>query len=119
MKLEVVSIHNHGNFAEEYVILRATNGCNLEYYMLADTTYVDSERISNRLRHTHWFGAAELKQGDWVVLYTRPGQNNVTRGSDGYPVHHRFWGLQKAVWNDAGDRAVLFELNTWVTKRAK
>lgn len=118
MKLAFHSIHGHGNHREERVVLRASDACELMRYILADSTYIDEKTMSNRLRHTHWFLNASLKKGDWVVLYTRSGQDS-TSLQDGNTVYHRYWGLDRAVWNDSGDDAQLFELSDWTHQRVK
>ncbi|MCS5969701.1 hypothetical protein LNP26_29815 [Klebsiella variicola subsp. variicola] len=62
MKLKIRTIHGHGKANEEYVIIDVTDDCNAQYYMLADTTYTNDNKISNKVRHTHWFSKAELKK---------------------------------------------------------
>lgn len=119
MKLDIHSIHNHGDQRQERIVLRASEDCQLHRYMVADSTYIDEKTVSNKLRHTHWFLNAPLKTGDWVILYTGKGQDNTSRTKDGYTVHHRYWGLDRAVWNDTGDDAQLFELSHWTHRRVK
>jgi hypothetical protein len=119
MKVIIQDIAGHGDYQEERVQLEVKLKTNMHYYMLADTTFTDASLISNKVRHTHWFSKLEVNAGDAVVLYTRPGEYSTKRRADGSLVHFVYWGLQKAVWNDAGDAGVLFELESWTTKRAK
>lgn len=119
MNLKVVSIHNHGNASAEYVLLEATSDTNLKYYMIADTTYTSTGNISNKLRHTFWFGTHDIKQGELVVLRTGTGTNDTFTNTAGKVVHRFYWGLGSAVWNNTGDAAMLFNISSWNTTKAK
>lgn len=118
MKLKVLSIHERGNANKEYVLLEVVEGCNLDHYGLADTTYTSNDKISNKLRHFYWFPPTDVKQGEWVVLQTGTGKSDQYTTASGKKVHRFFWGLGSAVWNNDGDAAVLFEMRNWKTTRA-
>ncbi|HEY0883977.1 MAG TPA: hypothetical protein VGE20_01770, partial [Ramlibacter sp.] len=76
-------------------------------------------KVSNKVRHTHWFAPLEVDAGDCVVLYTRDGVATSSARADGGTNHFLYWGLSKPVWNDAGDAAMLFEIATWIGRRCK
>lgn len=109
MKLKILSVHGHGKFNEEYVLLNAMADCNLTDYILADTTYIAPQTISNKSRNMHWFLGLPLKAGENVIFYTRPGVYSRTV-NEGMTFHHVYWGLKAAVWNNTGDYAHLFEI---------
>ncbi len=109
MNLKITSVHGHGKFNEEYVLLKAIFDCNLSSYILADTTYVTPQTISNKSRNMHWFLGLPLKAGEQVIFYTRSGTYSKTISS-GITFHHVYWGLKAAVWNNTGDYAHLFEI---------
>ena len=120
MKLEVLSVHNQGGFNEEYVDLKVVEDCDLQYYMVADTTYLEGGGISNKLRHTFWFSPKKVNKGDFVRLYTRPKRaTDVTSGQNksNTTTYIFYWGLHAAIWNNTGDGAVLFEIHTWKTTK--
>lgn len=119
MELKVVSIHNQGNSTEEYVWLEVLNNCNLNNYIVCDTTYAGQNAISNRLRHMYWFASKEVKKGERVVLRTGKGTDKTFDHQQGYKVHRFHWGLASAVWNNTGDAAVLLKLDAWKTTKAK
>ncbi len=119
MNLSITSVHGHGNHAAEYVQLTALGNCDAAYYMVADTTYTNDGHISSKVRHTHWFAHLQLAKCDTIYLYTRRGSNSSSKRQDGTTVHHVFWGLDKAVWNNSGDGALLFQITTWKTTRVK
>lgn len=118
MKLKIVSVHNHGDAEKEYVLLHATEDCDIGRYALADSTYTADDHVSNKLRHFYWFPDKKVKKGEYVALWTGKGTNTVTV-RDGVSVHTFYWGVGGAVWNDTGDCAVLLEIHTWQFFRAK
>lgn len=113
MKAKVISVHNHGDFDKEYVLIRIDDDCNIGRYVVADSTYTDTGNVSNKLRHTYWFPDKSVKKGALVSLWTRSGENTTVKTEQGATIHRFYWGLKTAVWNDGGDCAVLQELNSW------
>lgn len=119
MKLEIISVHNHGNHKEEYVLLKAHDDCDIGRYQLCDSTYTADGRVSNKLRHTYWFPDKDIKKGDLVSVWTKDGTNTTDKNSSGTLIHRFYWGLSKPVWNDNGDCAVLQYVSTWQFFAAK
>lgn len=119
MKLEILSIHNHGNAEKEHVLLKVTEDCDVGRYILADTTYTSENDVSNKLRHVFWFPDKNIKKGELVSVWTGTGKNTVAQTAAGVPVHRFYWGLKSSVWNDDGDCAALLELSTWQFKHVK
>ena len=119
MKLNIISIQNHGNASTEYVSFSAGEDCDLKYYIISDSTFNANNTLSNTFRHTYWWAPQSIKKGDVVVLYTRKGQNSISKLQGGNTAYNYYWGSDHAIWNDEGDTAVLFELNTWQIKKAK
>lgn len=113
MKVEIISVHNKGNYEEEYVLMRVKESCDIGQYILADSTYIEANRISNKVRHTYWIPDKQVDRGDLVSVWTKIGKNTTTKNNNGETIHRYYWGLNKAVWNNEGDCAVLLELNTW------
>lgn len=113
MKVKVISVHNHGDFDQEYVLLKVLENCDVGYYILGDSTYTNDGKVSNKVRHTFWFPDKEVKKGDLLSVWTKTGKNTSTKNDSGTPIHRFYWNLKTAIWNDDGDCAVLLELNTW------
>jgi hypothetical protein len=116
VKIKVIGIHEKGDADKEYIVLEATDACDLKYYCVADTTYTGEGSISNKLRHFYWFKPKAIKKGDRVVLRTGKGTDD-DYTNNGIKVYRLFWGLGSAVWNNDGDGAILFEINTWNTTK--
>lgn len=118
MKLKIRSIHEQGNAASEYVLFDVVEDCDLVYFGVADTTYSSVTSISNKLRHFFWFPPTKVNKGELVVLRTGVGTDDSFQNSGGITVHRFYWGLKSAVWNNTGDAAVLFDINTWNPTKA-
>jgi hypothetical protein len=119
MKIKIRSVHGQGDYENEYVILDVVEDCDIGKYLLSDTTYTNDGKFSDKLRHLYWFPDKDVKTGDVVVVYTKAGKNSSTTNANGTPVHYFYWRLQKAVWNDDGDCAVLIEVKTWKSHPAR
>lgn len=117
MKLKINSLVNKGDQNKERIWFNVVEDCDLKYYLVTDTTYTSENAISNKLRHVYWFSSKSVKAGDYVVLHTKKGQQTETGNDKGTRTHVYYWGLDRAVWNDAGDCAVLFEVKAWMTKK--
>jgi hypothetical protein len=113
MKVKIISVHNQGDYDEEYVLMEVKESCNIGKYILADSTYTDAGHVSNKVRHTFWIPDKDVEKGDLVSVRTKTGTDTTIIKASGTRVHRFYWGLKTAVWNNDGDCAVLFELNTW------
>ena len=119
MIIEVQGIQEKGNQKEEYVSLKALEACNLKYYIVTDTTFTsDLKSISNKMRHMYWFKSKEVAKGDFVRLWTGQGTDNDFTNKSGTTTHNIYWGLKTPIWNNDGDGARLFEVNSWAAKKA-
>ncbi|HEV7333146.1 MAG TPA: hypothetical protein VGN63_19075 [Flavisolibacter sp.] len=118
MNLQIDRIVEHGK-KEERVEISVLEDCNLRYFMIADTTYKGEHTISNKVRHTHWFSKKEVKKGDKIFLFTAKGTNSSERIGLSNTKYNIYWGLDICVWNDEGDGAILFHINSWKTTKSK
>jgi len=117
MKIEIVKILERAVANKERLWLKVLADTELQYFIVFDTTYTSNTSISNLQRHAYWFKPKQVKAGDYVVLYTKPGTPSQTTNENGTTTHFLFWGLENTVWNDTGDCAVLFEVNSWQTSK--
>jgi hypothetical protein len=116
MKLKIEKVIDYGTHASERIEFSVVTNCNLHYYIVADTSYTSESTISNKMRHTHWFKNKDVKAGDKVILYTKKGTASSTTINGGKNTQYTlYWGLDNYVWNNSGDAALLFEINTWKT----
>lgn len=117
MKIEIVNILDRAVANKERLWLKVLANTDLIYFIVFDTTYASDTSISNLPRYTYWFNSKLVKTGDYVVLYTGKGTPNQVPNGVGGMTHFLYWGLEKTIWNKAGDCAVLFEVNTWQTSK--
>lgn len=118
MDIEIVKIQRKGKENQEFIKLTVNKACNLKYFLIADTTYLSSDSISNKLRHMYWFSPQEVNQGDTIYLYTGVGTNSHKVNSDKTTTYIFYWNLNIGVWNDDKDAAILFNINTWTTTKS-
>lgn len=118
MKIKIKKVVDHGTHSSERVWFEVTADCNLKYYMITDTTYTGENSISNKVRHVYWFAPKDVKKGDEVLLYTKKGLYKTESINNGKNTRYfLFWGLESFVWNNTGDAAILFEMNSWNTTK--
>jgi hypothetical protein len=118
MKIKIDRIIDHGQ-QNERVELSVSENTDLCYHLISDTTYTSNDKISNKLRHIHWFAPKKVISGDKIILYTRKGKDNAEKINSINTRYHIYWQLDSSVWNDDGDAAVLFNINSWNTTRTK
>ncbi|MEY8238826.1 MAG: hypothetical protein RPT25_00615 [Cycloclasticus sp.] len=113
MKLSIRYVKEHGALEKERIVLKVLDNVDVGNYMLADTTYIADEEVSNRLRHTFWIPDKAAEKGDIIVIYTKPGDDFTQSNKSGNKTHFFYWGLKRTVWNKERDAAALFLLNDW------
>jgi len=118
MNLRINRVVDFGTHASERIELAVTGNCNLHSFIIADTTYIEETSISNKLRHMHWFSTRDVIAGDEIFLYTKSGTTSTEAINGGRNTRYiLYWGLGSYVWNNNGDAAVLFNINTWQTTK--
>lgn len=116
MKLAIKYVREHGNLEKERIILKALDDVNIGDYLLADTTYINDNEVSNMLRHTFWVPDKNVKKGDLIVIYTKRGSDSVKRNNSG-TTHFFYWGMKRTIWHIDEDAAALFHIGNWVSKK--
>jgi hypothetical protein len=118
MKLKINRVIDYGTLESERVELLVLEDCNLDYYMIVDTTYTSDNKMSNKIRHMHWFTAKDVKKDDEVILYSKSGKTLTESINGGNNKRYTiFWGMGTSVWNNSGDVAVLIHVDSWSSKR--
>lgn len=100
VSLEIIDIHNNGDAAEEYILLRAIASVNLNDYAVIDRTFDEDGSVSNIHRHFYRFPVQEVKEGEYVSLRTGKGTYKYDKLKNGKPVHRFYWGSETPIWND-------------------
>lgn len=117
MKLSIKSVKEHGDLPKERIILKALENVDIGNYMIADTTYIDEEQVSNKLRHTFWLPDVKVCKDDLIVLYTKAGNESVQKNKSGNKTYFFYWDLGLTIWNKEEDAAAIFLVNSWISKK--
>lgn len=118
MNLEIKRVADNAT-DEERVVLYALADCNLKRYLLFDSTYDENGNISNKHRHMYVFPDLQVKKGDYVVLYTKTGNDHTHKNQAGTKTYNLYWGLLTHVWNNDGDTVHLIHYDGYVNKNVK
>jgi len=114
MKLRIDGVHHRGKLNDEHVSLSVLEDCNLDHYMIMDTTYSGEGYISNEHRHVKWLPTIDVTAGMMIALWTGTGTNR-TEVHNGIKWQYVFWNSGTHIWNNDGDAAILLELYNWNT----
>lgn len=113
----IVGIVDRGISGKERLHLSAVANVNLNYYVIFDTVYVGNDAIAPIPRRAYWFSDYQVRAGDHIILYTKPGEQSKKQRSDGYTNHFFYWGLDRTLWKDPSSCAVLLEVSNWETSQ--
>ncbi len=86
----------------------------LVYYAVFDTVRIE-DGISQSPKRVYWFNDYQVKAGDHVILYSKPGTDVAKRRTDGATNHFFYWGLKNTLWGAKDACAVVVEVNDWET----
>ena len=110
MKLTVVNIEHQGDREKEVVTLAVDADCDLRSYIVANATVRPDGQLTGLFRDTFWFPSIPAKAGDYVLLFSREGENANLANNLGTTSHLVFWGSDRAVWHEKDDEIMLFEI---------
>ncbi len=119
MKIIIHGVADSRDHNRERLILNVIENTDIGEYLVLDTTYLQNGNVSNKARHVHWFLDQEVKKGDLIVLYTKPGTSSIEKKSDGTTIYFYYWGLNNSAWNNDKDCAVLIHYDEWIHKAVK
>lgn len=90
MNLEIERVADNAN-DEERVVLYVLEDCNLNWYLLFDSTYDENGNVSNKHRHMYVFPDQQVKKGDYVLLYTKTGKDHTHVNKVGTTTYNLYW----------------------------
>lgn len=118
MDLKLVTIADSGN-DKERLIMKAVRACNLNEYIVLDTTYDEDGIVSNKHRHVYIMPDINVNEGDFIWLYTKKGTYHTHNNKSKTITHNIYWGLDIHVWNNDGDKAYLIHYDDWGSVASK
>ncbi len=113
--LRFLNIGETGFFPEERVVLRPSVKLNLMEFILipmqGTVTAGDAEDLNTDV---YWFPFNEVEAGDYVLLYTKTGDDHSFTDSKGNLVHVYYWGKERAIWRDSASVVAVLKITDWV-----
>jgi len=119
MELKIISVGDKGDLQNERIGLQAIKDCEIKFYQLFRTEFLESGGFYNRSTAAFWFAPKNIKAGDKVVVYTRTGVDKSEVKADGTTVHFFYWGLNQAIFTDNKHGVVLAEMVNWEISKGK
>ena len=115
MEIEIRKIKESGT-VDECLVLRATAACDTGNFLVFDETF-DDDTVSNKLIHLFIFPSHQIKEGDFIWLYThKEGEYATHRNTSNTTTHKFYWGLGNSIWNKSGDKVYIVHYDEWVTR---
>ena len=113
--LRFLNISEAGYFPEERIVLRPRIRLNLMDYLVipmkGTATAGDAEDLNTDV---FWFPFNEVEAGDFVLLYTKPGEDHSFMDPKGNPVHVYYWNKERAIWRDSATVVAVIKITDWV-----
>lgn len=116
MDVKISRILNRGT-DDERLVLKVLRNCNMNEYVVFDTTFDENGVVSNKHRHLYVFPQIDVKANDTVVLYTKRGTYSTIYNDNGTTSYFFYWNLDIHVWNNEGDTAYLLHYDGVNMKR--
>lgn len=112
MDIEILKVYNPGE-DNEYIRLRVNENCNLNKFLIYDTTFDQEGNVSNKLPHVFRFPNIQVSSADTplIRLYTKRNyQTQKWVAPDKINNLILSWRLNETIWNKDGDKATLVEI---------
>ena len=112
--LQFNNVAEPGYFAEERVVLRPTVKMNLmDYVMLPMRSASGASDAEDLNTLAYWFPDKEVEPGDFVLLYTKTGNDHTFTDANGQAVHVFYWNKEAAVWKDPASVVAILKISEW------
>ena len=115
MDLQLINISDRDN-DDERLIIKVIRKCNLNEYIVIDTTFDEEGIVSNKHRHVYIMPDIDVEEGDFVWLFSKEGVYQTHKNTSHTITHKLYWGLGVKVWNNEGDTAYLIHYDDWDKK---
>jgi len=111
-ELKLISAYQRGMIGSEYILIEVLRDTNLHNYILFDSSYNEFHAKSTQHRQNFWFPYCEVREGDYVYLYSGMGENRKSYDNAlDYTEYMFYWGREKAAWEKGSETAYFFRVN--------
>lgn len=115
MKVRIFKVVSD-SLEDEKLTIEVMEDCNMNQFLVFDTTYDDEGCVSNLERHVYLFKSLPVNKGDFVRLFTRSQNDNDKLSFENKretTTYQLFWGLDHQIWNKNTDVAYLLHYDDW------
>lgn len=112
MKIKIESIADQGLLDKERIVMKVLSDTDVGYYAIFETRRSD-RGVTAGVRDAFWFPDKVVSSGDYVVLYSKAGQQSEKTPSGGNKSHFFYWGSDKAKWSSTETAPVLLLVSEW------
>lgn len=114
--IELYGVADAGSANMERVVLRAKEAVDLSYFGLMISMSMDDGTFVPIRDNLLWFGAATVNKGDWLFIYTAPGEFKEYDLKDGsgakiYSIH---WNRTETIFQNRRLTPSLFHMNLFM-----
>ena len=112
MKIKIQSIADRGDPKKERVVMIVQNKTDIGQFALLDVGYSNGG-VNTYTRDAFWFPDKPVNEGDYVVLYTKPGKDSEKLQKSGKMSHFFYWGARDSKWEGKDMAPVLLQVEKW------
>lgn len=111
MKLKISAIRDAGNLDKERIVMKVLAPTDIGEHLLLCTATADG-KITTNIQTAYWFPDKEVKEGDFVVLYSKKGRDSEKEFKNAMS-HFFYLGSDKALWDKSENAAVIMYAPDW------
>ena len=111
MRLKITNIREKGDLNKERIVMQVEAPGNVGEFVINQCGFSEGS-VTNIIHRSYWFPDRDVKEGDFVVLYTKHGTNSEKPFKD-VTSHFFYWGIGSAIWNTDDRSAVLMYAPDW------
>ena len=112
MKLELRSIQDRGIADKERIVMKANTKVDVGQFAVIEAGFSDGVANSST-RDCYWFPDKVVEEGDWVVLYTKSGDDREKVQKSGATAHFFYWGKNSPKWRVKNWVPVVLQVDSW------
>lgn len=112
MKLEMKSIQDQGIIGKERIVMKALSRLDVGQFAVLQAGY-SGEGVNTSTNDCYWFPDKIVEEGDWVVLYTKSGNEKEKVQKSGVTAHFFYWGKDLPKWKTKSWAPVVLQVDSW------
>ena len=112
MKIKLMYVKDRGDLERERIVMRATSKVDVGQYALIEAGF-EEDSVNVETGSCYWFSDQVIEKNDWVVLYTKSGENKEKLQKSGATAYFYYWDKKKPKWNTSSKVPVVLEVDSW------